>query len=133
MTNFPTLCAKTWGLEALALNLRQYTNQSASLSKATDFSEDGLRVEVNHALGHGGELDLAVISGDSLSVRMSTELKVLMLASEGKAKIGTSNLNHILQGHSSAKLVEASMETDEVRSVTGCGITVVNQSSRTSL
>lgn len=92
-----------------------------------------LEVEVNHALGYGDELHLAAIGGDSLSVRMSTELKVLMLASEGKAKIGTSNLNHILQGHSSTKAVEASIETNEVRSVTGCGNTVVNQSSRTSL
>ena len=55
------LGTETWSLKALGFDVCECTNGSKSLSKTTNFGEDGVDVEAHHALGHGDEFDLAIV------------------------------------------------------------------------
>jgi len=55
------LGTETWSLEALSFDVCKCTNGSESLSKTTNFGEDGVDVEAHHALGHGDEFDLTIV------------------------------------------------------------------------
>jgi len=63
----------------------------------------------------------------------SIKVVVLMMVNEVESDCGKSRLKHLLGGSSSTQVVEASIETNVVKSVTGSGNTVVDQSNKTSL
>lgn len=61
------------------------------------------------------------------------EAEVLVVVDEAESDCSESRLKHLLGSCGSTQVVEASIEASVVRSVTGCGNTVVDQSNKTSL
>lgn len=91
------LCAETWGLEALGLDIGESTNRSKGLGQLTDFGEDCVDVEVNHALGRGSKLNLTIVGRDRLRARMSVvDTEVLVVIHKAESDSGEGTLKHVL-------------------------------------